>query len=144
MKNGICVIRAFGKCLKGFVSRQNQQIDASAVCFFLHLVHDGERSISAGANHEASAFPGYPFFYRDRCVTELVTEFFRQLLFAFPDPAAVDDDIPFICSAVDFEFTKLKFRKVHGRKHGKSNGMAQNPCVRKPTMCVRLVRISCA
>ena len=35
MKNGICVIRAFGKCLKGFVSRQNQQIDASAVCFFL-------------------------------------------------------------------------------------------------------------
>src|SRR5215468_8395058 len=61
MKNGICVIRAFGKCLKGFVSRKNQQIDASAVCFFLYLVHDGERSISAGANHEASAFPGYPF-----------------------------------------------------------------------------------
>jgi len=77
MKNGICVIRVFGKGLKSFVGRQNQQIDASAVCLFLHLVHDGQRSISAGANHEASAFPRYPFFDRDRCVTELVTVFFR-------------------------------------------------------------------
>ena len=128
MKNGICVIGVFGKRLKRFVSGQNQQIDASAVRLLLHLVHDGERSISAGANHEASAFPGYPLFYRDRCVTELVAEFFRQLLFALADPAAVDDEIPFICYAVDIEFTELKFREVHGRKHRKSYGIAQNMC----------------
>jgi hypothetical protein len=80
-----------GKCLDSFVRGQNQQIDFSAARLEFHLVHHRKRSISSRADYEALALPGYLFLDRDRGTSELFAEFFRGLLLALANPAAVKE-----------------------------------------------------
>jgi len=80
-----------GKCLDSFVRGQNQQIDFSAARLEFHLVHHRKRSISSRADYEALALPGYLFLDRDRGTSELLAEFFRGLLLALANPAAVKE-----------------------------------------------------
>ncbi len=91
MENGICSLGLDGKCLDSFVRGQNQQIDFSAARLEFHLVHHRKRSISSRADYEALALPGYLFLDRDRGMSELLAEFFRGLLLALANPAAVKE-----------------------------------------------------
>jgi hypothetical protein len=45
---------------------------------------------------------------------ELFAEFFRGLLLALANPAAVNDDVTFIGNAINFDSTKVKFAEVRG------------------------------
>jgi hypothetical protein len=91
VENGICSLGLDGKCLDSFVRGQNQQIDFSAARLEFHLVHHRKRSISSRADYEALALPGYLFLDRDRGTSELFAEFFRGLLLALANPAAVKE-----------------------------------------------------
>src|SRR5690348_9329512 len=82
MENAICSLGLVGKCLNGFLCGQNQQSDFSTVRLEFHLVHRRKRSISARADYEALALPGYLFLDRDRGMSELLAESFRGLLLA--------------------------------------------------------------
>ena len=64
VENGICSLGFGGKRLDGFIRRQNQQVDSSAVRLEFHLVHHRKRSISSRADYEALALPGYLFRHR--------------------------------------------------------------------------------
>src|ERR1700694_4581352 len=114
VENGICSLGFVGKRLDGFVRRQNQQIDFSAARLEFHLVHHRKRSVSSRADYEALALPGYLFLDRDRGMSELLAEFFRGLLLALANPAAVNDDVTFIGNAINFDSTEVKFAEVHG------------------------------
>src|SRR6266478_2497771 len=114
VENGICSLGLDGKCLDSFVRGQNQQIDFSAARLEFHLVHHRKRSISSRADYEALALPGYLFLDRDRGTSELLAEFFRGLLLALANSAAVNDDVTFIGNVIDFDSTEVKFAEVHG------------------------------
>src|ERR1700732_2692443 len=115
VENGICSIGLVGKRLDSFVRGQNQQSDFSAARLEFHLVHHRKRSISSRADYEPFALPGYLFLDRDRGMSELLAEFFRRLLLALANPAAVNDDVTFISSAINFDSTVVKFAEVHGK-----------------------------
>src|SRR6266851_9782293 len=114
VENGVGVVGILGKRLHGLVGRQNQQIDFSAARFTFHLVHHRKRSISSGADYEASALPGHLLLNRDRSVPELLAEFLGGLLLALANLAAVDDHVIFEGDTVDFDRTEVKFAEVHG------------------------------
>src|SRR6266404_7220944 len=116
VENGICSLGLVGKRLDSFVCGQNQQSDFSAARLEFHLVHHRKRSISSRADYEALAFPGYLFLDRERSMSELLAEFFRGLLLALANPAAVNDDVTFIGNAIDFDSTEVKFAEVHKRR----------------------------
>src|SRR5712692_216839 len=112
VENGICSLGFVGKRFDGLVGRQNQQVDFSAARLEFHLVHHRKRSISSRADYEALAFPGYLFLDRERSMSELLAEFFRGLLLALANPAAVNDDVTFIGNVIDFDSTEVKFAEV--------------------------------
>ena len=43
-------------------------------------------------------------------MSELLAEFFRELLLALANPAAVNDDVTFIGNAINFDSTEVKSR----------------------------------
>jgi hypothetical protein len=59
VENGVCSLGLVGQCLDRFVRGQNQQIDFSTARLEFHLFHHRKRSISARADYEALALPGY-------------------------------------------------------------------------------------
>src|SRR5258708_17192700 len=46
-------------------------------------------------------------------MSELLAEFFRGLLLALANPAAVNHDVTFIGNAINFDSTEVKFAEVH-------------------------------
>jgi hypothetical protein len=113
VENGVCSLGLVGQCVDSFVRGQNQQIDFSTARLEFHLFHHRKRSISSRTNYEALALPGYFFLDRNRGMSELLAELFREFLLALADLATVNDDVTFISSAINFDSTEMKFAEIH-------------------------------
>jgi hypothetical protein len=113
VQNGVGFVGALLQHLYRLSCRKNEQFDLASRGFTLHLVHHREPALSAGANYQAAALPGYFFPDREGCMTEGVTEFLGRFFLPLADLPMIDHHIVLVSNTVDPNRAESKILETH-------------------------------
>src|SRR5208283_7453 len=91
---------------------EDDQFNVSPPRLTSDLIHDWKCS-GARADHQATAFPGYLLFQRERRVTETVPKLLGWLLLALANLSTVDYDVIAVLNAIDPNLPKRELLEPH-------------------------------
>lgn len=112
MQNGVCVRAGRIQKFDRLSCRQDAQLDIATPGFVFERIHD-RQGPSSCTYYQTAAIPGYPLFYRERCMAKLVTEFLGRLFLSFQDFSTVNNHIMMVRHAIDADGPETKLFKLH-------------------------------